>query len=76
MSLTQKRLMFFRAFNSLYGSIGANFSRIVLKIIIAKTHTVLISVNGEVKWSNDIIKTHIIKHNTQNEINCAMMKAY
>jgi len=24
---------------------------------------------------NDIIKTHVIK-NTQNEINCAMMKAY
>jgi len=64
-SLTQKRLMFFRAFNSLYGSVGANFSRIVLKIIIAKTHTVHISVNGEVKWSNDIIKTHIIKQYTK-----------
>ena len=33
MSLTPKRLVFFRAFNSLYGSVGANFSRAVLKII-------------------------------------------
>jgi len=60
--------MFFRAFNSLYGSVGANFSHVVLKIIIVK-HTHPISVNGEVDWGND-------KHNTQNEINCTMMKAY
>jgi len=37
-SLAQKRLMFFRAFNSLNGSIGANFSYVLLKIIIVK-HT-------------------------------------
>jgi len=30
--------MFFRAFSSLHGSIGANFSHVVLKIIIVK-HT-------------------------------------
>ena len=46
------RLMFFRAFNSLHGSVGANFSNVVLKIIIV---TVSIYVNGEVHWANDII---------------------
>jgi len=66
--------MFFRAFNSLLGSVGANFSHVVLKKNNSKTHTVPISVNGEVDWGNDI--THIIKHNTQNEINCALIKAY
>jgi len=35
-SLTQKRPKFFRAFNSLYTSMGANPSHIVLKIIIVK----------------------------------------
>jgi len=54
-SLTQKRLMFFRAFNSLHGSIGANFSPVVLKIIIVK-HTNPVSVNGKVDWGNDITK--------------------
>ena len=53
MSLTQKRLMFFRTFSSLHG--GANFSHVVLKIIIVK-HTQFIYVNGEVDWGNDIIK--------------------
>jgi len=37
-SLTQKRLIFFRAFKSLHGSTGANFSHVVLKTVIAK-HT-------------------------------------
>jgi len=47
--------MFFRAFNSLHGSIGANFSPVVLKIIIVK-HTNPVSVNGKVDWGNDITK--------------------
>jgi len=46
--------MFFRAFNSLHGFAGTNFSHVVLKIIIVK-HTVPLSVNGEVDWGNDII---------------------
>jgi len=29
---------------------------VLLKIIIVKTHTVPISVNGEVDWGNDIIR--------------------
>jgi len=55
-SLTQKGLMFFRAFSSLHGSVGANFSYVVLTIIIVKHTQSIISVNGEVDWGNDIIK--------------------
>jgi len=33
-SLTQKRLKFFREFNSLYASTGANASHVVLKMIV------------------------------------------
>ena len=43
----------------------------------SKTRIVPIFVNVEVDWGNAYHKkTHIIKHNGQNEINCTMMKAY
>jgi len=61
-SLAQKRLMFIRAFNSLHGSVEANFSHVVLKIITVKhTQSVFLWM---VRWIGATLslRTHIIKH--------------
>ena len=70
MSLTEKRLMFFRAFNSLLGSVGANFCHVVLNIIIVKYKQSLFlwTARWIMDWGNDIIKnayhkTHYTKWN-------------
>jgi len=76
MSLTEKRLMFFRAFNSLLGSVGANFCHVVLNIIIVKYKQSLFLWTARWIGATISLKMHIIEHSTQNEINCAVMKGY
>jgi len=57
--------MFFGAFNSLHGSVGANFSHVVLKIIIVK-HTQSLFL-WTARWIGATIslKTHTIKQCTK-----------
>jgi len=49
--------MFFGALNSFHGSVGVDFCHAAcVENNNSKTHTVPISVNGEVDWGNDIIR--------------------